>query len=499
MNAFMTDKNSNMGVGAERSPLGELLRGTAFSPHPLDVGIPLAVRFAGQSVVLLMTARERAATVRVRVGKDGVTHFEGTRQVGSRVKGELVSVLRAEARACGASWVVVSLGSGWQAQFASRALRCGHGGDEVTAHFQLREEPGLFVPKPNGDCLLAAVDHPTLDRSLVFSVKRREVETLAEDVKEAGLGLAAVRIGVASQLESLFAARGAEACLQDVMVTDGLGVLLVAMQKGDFCPPSELSGDGGGVPRQCSNRPGDLAQDVARLQRDNVGRPLWFVGPEEMESLARVGTGEVRILESVRLDAGQATFHAGVMHELHPSLVRCRPPLGRRVRAYGMGGLLCGLLLWVGATAGFVMDWVNESGIEIALSEQRTQQGRERLANERVELCLAKQAKAMRHLEWLRLHPRSELLLMRLLAGLPEEVALERISAQVDEGGRQMSLEFHLLGGEPGQEQAMRSVEQALLGLGYRIGERSAPMLAQRGSLHRWRLIIPPAFEGVRT
>ena len=475
-------------------PFAELLSGTAFQAHPMDAGVPLAKRFAGKSVILLMTTRERAATLRVEFEKDGRQRLHSPRQIAQRSKGELVSVLRAEARACKAEWVVVSLGSGWQAQYSNRSLRGGVGTEDGQQELLLRNDPGLFLAKPAGDCLYAAVDHPVLDRAVVFSVKRREVESLAEDVREAGLGLAAVRVGMAALLESWFERHGAGACQRDLLVSDGLGVLLVAFERGDFSSPAELGTEAYGAPRQYSNRPGDIAQDIARLNKDNVGRELVYVGPAELEPEESGGRlGGLR--GSHRLDPAEAIFAKGVRHEFHPYLELRRAALSPQVRQHFRVACWSGLMAWVLATMAFLYAWNTSMQAEGIREETRVKANEEIASLKRCAGFAAQKSQGLEYLQWLKTHPDAQRLLLRLLEGLHENVALERLSAQVDESGRQMVLEFHLLGSEEGQEGAVRSVEQALLGLGYRIGERNAPVQVHRGTLHRWRLIIPPAFE----
>lgn len=476
------------------SPLAELLSGSAFHPHPLDARVPLVQRFSGKSLLLLMTARERAATVRVHISNEGVPSLEGARQIQQRAKGELVSVLKAEARACGASWVVLSLGSGWTAQYSNRSLRGGGAEEEGTSLFSIREEPSLFVPKPAGDCLYTAVDHPFLDRSLVFAIKRREVESLQEDIREAGLGLASVKLGIASLLEAYFGGDAAHACGQDLLLSDGLGVLLLCLEKGDFYTGSMTSGELGSGPRQYSNRPGDIAHDLARLFAENQGRALHFIGPAELDPRQEAQQKQSAEKQGIS-DSSIALFEPCVSHELHPLLEPRRSALPVQCRHYGLGVMLSALLFWGLGLAAYLG----------CLSEEQETYGH-RLVSKHAELLIQKAAQGLQvceeqggqaraQLQWLKNHSDAQHLMLALLAGIPEAVALERMAAQVDESGQQMTLEFQFLGAEEAQGAAMREVERALLELGYRIGERNLPVMANKGLLHRWRLIVPPAYE----
>jgi hypothetical protein len=201
-------------------------------------------------------------------------------------------------------------------------------------------------------------------------------------------------------------------------------------------------------------------------------------------------------VSSFRLEPAEAIFAAGVRHDFHPQLEVRRPALTAQVRRNLRLAAWTGALAWASAAAVCLHGWSLEG--EIGGLEQRARADRqaELLCLKHQEECAGLKAQAMEHLQWLRTHPDAQRLLLRLLGGFPENVTLERMGAQLDESGRQMSLEFQLLGTEEGQSAALRSVEQALLGLGYRIGERNSPVPVSRGTLHRWRLIIPPAFEG---
>jgi len=471
-----------------------LFAGSAFQPHPLDAGVPLSRRFAGQSLLLLMTARERAATLQVSFSRSGEVTMGEARQVGHRVKGDLVSALKTEARACGARWVLVSIGSGWQVQYARRSLRAGGDQDSVAAMLRLREDPALFVPKPSGDCLYAAVDHPHYDRSLVFSVKRREVDALLDDVREAGLELAGVRVGMASLVEAWFHQVGAEAVRGDTLLCDGLGVLQLGFEDGDFFPAADCAGESNWAPRQCANRPGDVAQDIARLWRDNASRACRYVGvpelaPRDAEALSGASP------EIVALDACPAVLSGVVRHEFHPELCARRPALSSRVRLACMASLATGLLAWLGVGGLWAATWSVEGEIEQEQVASRMASSMAEDAVARKVRCEELRKEAQGHLDWLRTHPGAQRLLQRLLLACPQDIALERMSAQLDEGGRQLSLEFQLQGTPEAQEHALREIETVLLALGYRIGERNTPAAAHRGSLHRWRLIAPPAFE----
>lgn len=160
-------------AGWRSTPLGELLAGSAFSPHPEDVTLPLSERFQGQMILLVIVARDRAACLRVVFSASGPSVSGNPTQIGFRQAGDLSSALKSEAEACGASWVVFSLGTGWHAQVCSRSARGVSVAEPAEGHRLLREQPELFLGKPQPDQVYAIVDHPWLERSIVFGVRRR--------------------------------------------------------------------------------------------------------------------------------------------------------------------------------------------------------------------------------------------------------------------------------------------------------------------------------------
>jgi len=479
--------SSRLGFG--ESALGELLRGTAFSAHPGDPSLSLGERFEGQCVLLVLMAKDRCAVLRVRFSVGMPEALGPALQVLLRQPGDLASALAREAAEAGIRWVVFSVATGWQAVVASRAARACVPGDAFEGHRLLREQPDLFLPKASPDFLYCAVDHPGLDRSIVFGLRRREVENLHGEATRAGLRVAAVRIGTASLLEDWLMRRGSAAPERDVLVTDGLSVLLLRFRDGDFM--RDGVGEGAAMPRQASTRPNDVAQDLSRFIHDNAGRAMAYVGPTELVAQVLGEAGAYGFDESPGQESALLCLGSGVRHELLPDLSRRRPALGRRLKPLLSACLVTTALGFFG-----FVGLVFES--ESVDSDVGRHAERLRLAGlhatgvaERTTVFEREQARASRLVGWLETHPHAQAFMLRLLSALPASVTLEKLAVQLDEGGRQMLLECQLLGMEEAQLESVRAVERAVIALGYRVGERHAPVPSQRGVVYKWRLILP--------
>jgi hypothetical protein len=435
----------------------------------------------------------------VRFDATGTAQVSGGRQLGARQTGELGRLLETEARSCGATWVLVIVSLGWQAEIGRRAARSPEDQTKFERHRIAQESPELLVAQAHPERVYAAVDHPDLDRSIVFSCKRRELETLVQEVEAAGLGLAGIRLGVASQLEYWLQANVGRALTSDILVSDGMGVLLVNVSDGDFCPPpSEKEA----APRQASSRPNDAAQDGARFVRDNAGRPCVFLGPEEFTSLLVPGGGafpgsQLLRPEEPRLhDPALASLSSQVLHDFNPRFQRERPALSPRWRRALVGYVIsvfviclgCAVLAWNAAD-----DEASASRASKSVDETRLRQERAALLEREME---RDRARALELREWLLASYHAQNFAYRLLASVPEDVCLDQVFAKLDESSPQLSLEFTLRGAEEARVRALRGMERCVLSLGFRVGERRSLSSNQSsGYGHRWRLILPTGLE----
>ena len=482
----------------------ELVNGAAYRPRPSDPTVPLSRRLEGQTVLVLALARDRAATQLVRFESGRSSRIGESRQFAARDRGELVRAVAAEAARANVAWAVVVLTLGWQAQIAPRAAR--QPGDAAFDRFRvLRDEPELLVSQPKADFVYAAVDHPTLDRSIVFSCRRKDVDDMLADVAAAGLRVAGVRLGVASQLEHWFNCHRNHALDRDLLVTDGMSVLLVNAFEGDLVAVGHGGREGSPVPRQASARPAEVPRDLARFLRDNGDRPVRYLGPPELLDGAIVGA---ELCAQVLKESEDATAMDGVVaalsdcvtHDLNPGVHAERSALPGCWRKWVWSALGCELLLLLAlgvlTWSALVARWRTDAELRaIRISNDRAAVHRregERMRAERT------QAEAVR--SWIGANYHAQRLLVDVLGSLPPGVALESFSAHLDEGSPQMALEFVLVGGDEAQVATARALEKTVLGLDFQIGERSVPVPAGRGLSYRWRLIMPPmSGEGTRT
>lgn len=495
-------KSKQMDVGGEKQASGgfaqlrDLLNGSACLPHVRDPGLSLSARLAGRRVLLLMLARERAACLRVSVVADGTISQSGARQINSRAGAELVRVLREEAARHRCDHVVVCMGCGWVAFHGTRRVGAGETYEAtLSAALLLREDPGACLVRVDPDYLYSAVDVPCGAGSLVFGLRRQELATLAEEIQQAGLTLVSVKLGVAAALEVWLAdPRGdEEAC--PVVVSDGLGVLLVAENGGGPVVENASSQWAQLRPRQYSNRPGDLAEDLQRLWCEHKGPVPGYVGPAETDPAGLSG-GELQPERTLHVEIPELVFSPHSVSEFHPEIAACRPALSPKAR-----GLTWGACALIGLGVVCVVTLLSLSWRTDARSDDlQREQSLVLLEDSKLKASLAsleaQERSAESHLIWLGTHADFQAILLRLLEDIPELVALNRLRCEADDSGRQLTLEFVLEGDEPGCSQAMRSMETGLLGLGFRIGDRSSPVRSGAASTHRWRMIRVLSGEG---
>ena len=474
----------------------ELATGRAHRVHPGDVTRSLGERFAGETLLLVMLAREKAATVRIGFEADGQARIGETRQVAGRGQGELARVLQAEARATGARWGLAVFALGWQAVLGTRALRPGPEGRPFDRFRLALEQPELLCAQPQADALYTGVDHPTLDRSVVFSLRRREVEDVLQDFRAAGLDVAGVRIGVAAQLEAWLAARGPAAVEHDLLVSDSLSVLLLQVEHGEFRAPTGAAAGMDARPRQASARPNETSADMIRFLRDQARGAVCFLGANELTAVVQAGIAETaielaRAPEGSWQDAVSAVLAPDVRHDLNPDLREERGPLAAAWRKYILAGLataavllaIIGVNLWQIVRA----EWDQQEAVATAArQQQRREHADQALAGLQQERQLAER------IRWWAAHNyHAQPLAHNLLRTLPADVGLERLSAHLEESSAQMTLEFTLLGDEAAQVAATRALERAVMERALQIGERHPITPTTRGALHRWRLLLP--------
>lgn len=481
------------------TPLGELLTGTAHQAHPTDITAPLGVRFAGRTILAVHIALDKAATVRVAFSTDGNPRLSGIRNIKQRNSGELLEVLRTEATATRAEWAVIVLATGWQAVLGQRAARPDptDAPSRFGRHKLMFESPEVVVPRAQVDRVYTAVDHPVLDKSVVFSVKRRELEALLAEIRKANLEIASVRIAVAAQLELWLVTQGESALARDLLITDGLSALLLNVEAGDFVPPR------GAVeaeqPRQSVQRPSAIEEDIARFLSSNAGRSVTFIGPEELCVAVKKHVAEAEIIRPP-VHAGHDTQHvvllAPVQHELNFEARDVRPALPKSWRNATIGCVAVGLLL--GAVAVINALYAARTGYE---SYRLEREAATRVAESEADaMTLSKiaadftDASATR--SWVAGNYHAQQFCYRLLKEIPATAALEKLLVEMKDG--QITLEFVVLGDQDAQLGTHRAIENAIKDLKYKIGGEELPVGTAgmaRAVQYRMHIIVPDAGE----
>lgn len=480
-----------------RCPLGELLSGSAHDAHPTDVTTPLGVRFAGRTILVVHTALDRAATVRVSFDRSGTPRLSGIRNIKQRFTAEFSEVLRAEVAATHAQWAVVVMATGWQALLGQRAAR-GEPGERTKAfarHRLMFETPEVIVPRAQLDRVYTAVDHPVLDKSVVFSVKRREVEEIAAELRRCGLGIAAVRIGVAAQLEAWLTQEGEQGLGRDLLVTDGLSALLLNTQQGDFVPPR------GAVdseqPRQSVQRPSAVEEDIVRFLANGAQHSLTFLGPEELCAALKRSLPELEVIRQPEHPAHETqaiALASQVQHDLNFEAREVRPPIPRRWRRFTFAYV--GLILLLGTLTAFNAAYAVRARYAAYQLERESARRAEDTARQRdvLQRVMDDFTNASQQRTWVSGNYHAQRLCSQLLRELPERAGLDRLSLEMKES--QLVLGFTISGDEPTQLAAHRAVERAIAALKFKIAGEDVPAAGAGHRAVQYRMNLIPADAG---
>ncbi len=481
------------------TPLGELLTGSAHEAHRTDVTAPLGVRFRGQTILAIHVALDKAATVRVTFDRDGKPKLTGIRNIKQRGTAEFGETLRSEVAATKARWAIIVMATGWQAVLGQRAARpeSNEVASPFSRHRLMFESPEIVVPRAQVDRVYTAIDHPVLDKSVVFSLRRREVEEIAAEAHKSGLGVAAVRIAVAAQLELWLATQGETGLARDVLLTDGLSALLLNIDQGDFVPPR------GAVeaeqPRQAVQRPSAIEEDIARFIHANAGRSVTFIGPEELCSAVKKETPDAEIVRPPA-HAAHDTQHVAVapqiVHDLNFEAKEVRPALPRSWRRAIVGCGVVAATLAIVATVNIV--YAVRTGYESYRLEKEAAQ--RAIENEQDANTLARigndfvEASALR--SWVAANYHAQQFCYRLLKEIPSNAALDKVAVELKDG--QITLTFVVIGDQDTQLGTHRAVEQSIKDLKFKIGGEELPVGAAgvaRAIQYRMHIIVPDAGE----
>ena len=481
------------------SPLGELITGTAHEAHPTDVTAPLGARFSGRTILAVHIALDKAATVRVSFGADGTPRLSGIRNIRQRTTSDFAETLRAEAHATHAEWAVIVMATGWQAVLGQRAARPepNESASAFARHKLMFETPEVVVPRAQVDRVYTAIDHPSLDKSVVFSLKRREVEQLCTEIRQCGLEIAAVRIAVAAQLELWLASQSEAGVARDLLLTDGLSALLLNTEQGDFVPPpGAIAAE---QPRQSVQRPSAIEEDITRFITANAGRSVIFIGPEELCAAVKQQARDVEIIrppDHPAQDTQYAALLANVRHDLNFEAREVRPALPKAWRrltyAYGAFAAVLAVVTIINAIYAVRLGY-DSYRLEKEAAQRAVDSEADATTSAKIVADLAS-ATGLR--SWVAANFHAQRFTYHLLKEVPANAALEKLTVEMKDG--QIALIFVALGDAETQLATHRAIEKAIKDIRFKIAGEDMPVTATTSNhavQYRMHIIAPDAGE----
>jgi hypothetical protein len=477
------------------APLIELLNGGAYRPHRGDAALPLARRFAQQQLTIIGGGGTGSAwTQRVLFDDEKGALLQGRRSAAfKRGTVEWAQHLANEAQAtCG--WAILLIEQQWQAA-ASLSSAASLGGSGVEQMLRVREATSAFGDERlSEDAVRVALDHPTMEGSIVGAVRAVTIEPLQQEAKASGFQIAAVRVGVFALLERHLVRLQREGASpsRSLVVYDGQSALVIGVRDGAF-ESSE-----GGVSYLVNRAPSEVRTQISRrlgmaqMARDGGGKVDWIGVPLSSEDAGSLPAGVEVVFRPE--DVLTAIVDDDVKHDFRTDLQEMRTALPPWVRM-AVWGALC---LTFACTVGIAALLLQGTRTSARAEEQMRLGSEHRSARDEARGRLVKlnheEAEARLLAQWLDKNYHTQALLHAFLTVLPAEVSLDAVSVHASEGLPQGKLSFTLLGSEDAQRHALRAIESKLYALGYQIAKRDDPTAAQhrRGSIvHTWNLIFP--------
>lgn len=476
------------------SPLLELFNGEAYCPHPADAALSLGRRFQGRSIVVIGGGGTSMGwTQRVHFGQQGQLGLEGARSAPfKRGTIEWSEHLLKEAKAT-SGWALLLIEQQWQAATSGTSAASLNSAG-VEQMLRVRDAVSDFGDdRIAEDAIRVAVDHPTMQGSIVGGVRILVIEPLEREARANGFQIASIRIAVFALLEHHLAnlQKQGDSPRSTIVVYDGQSGLIVGIREGAFDtsdgalsylvnrPPYEVRAQ---IAKRIS-APSSLKDWNGRVEV--VGVPFSFEAGQVPEGM------EVRHEPA---DVLLAAVDERVRHDLRPELQEMRLALPRWVRG-AVYGALAVIIACVVGTSLQLSDAFRLDGLTAAKRAERDVHLNASIsAKDRMEYLKKEEVRAHQIAEWVDRNFHAQALVHAMITALPIEVSLDALSVQAAEGLPQAKLKFTLLGSEEAQRNALRSVEEKLYSLGYGVGKRDDPAssTARRGGVvYAWDLIIP--------
>jgi hypothetical protein len=249
-----------------------LFNGTAFLPDPRDSSYPIRQRLRNQNfIVACLTDQGMLAQV-ARFDRKGNLQPRRLERSPEQASDEgKIRFLADIARRSDVTNLVLLVDNGWFASLVDNAFR----GSRLEWERLLREEPRqIIISNPADGIRYASLNHPTMNRAVVFAFRRDILKAAEEMAGSAGLSLVRLQSGCYALLSSLVELAPEKAQNCDLLIADQGSLLLLIEEKGDWVDVGSR---------------GDLTdQTVARAlhdlleRRPNPGKPLAWVGPGVM-------------------------------------------------------------------------------------------------------------------------------------------------------------------------------------------------------------------------
>ena len=476
------------------TPLFELFSGAAYRAHPADAALAVGRRFAGATIVVVGGGGTSSGwTQRVRFGTQGSPALEGTRSCtfrrGSQEWGE--HLLRESRATCG--WALLVVEQQWQAA-VSPSSAASLGGEGVERMLRVRDAVSRFGDdRIAEDAVRAAIDHPTMEGSIVGGVRGALVDSLQREAEANGLRVAGIRISVMCLLERYLARLHSEQASPSraIVAYDGQSALIVTIRDGAFDTAE------GGISYLVNRSPAEVRTQVARRLTAPSSQREWNGKVDIIGATFSFEDGHVPEGVDVRQESDDLILAAvddAVRHDLRPALQEVRPALPQWIQgvvftaAVAVVGCIVGAAIHVSDGARLSATIKSDEN-ELALQQAALARARGQIAR-----FAADEGRAKVIGEWVDKNFHAQHLAQAFLSVLPVEVSLDAVSVVAVEGLPQARLKFTMLGSEAAQRGALRAVESRLYHMGYEVGKREDPTLStsRRGAIvYVWDLILP--------
>jgi len=469
----------------------ELLNGRAYAPHAGDAALSLGRRFEGESVVVIGGGGTAIGwTQQIEFDRTGTAKFSRPRSASfKRGSPEWREHLAQNALVSG--WAVLLIEQQWQAT-ASPVSGASFSASAVEQMLRVREAIADFGDdRLSEDAVRVAIDHPTMDGSIVAGVRAAIIDSLEREAMEAGFQIAGIRIAAIAILEKFLTQlqRQRLSPNRSLVVFDGQTALLVGIKDSAF------DQNEGGVSYLVNRPVGEVHTQIfkraaAHFTKEKDGAMLILGQRFAWETLKT----EALNIDFQSSESIEAVIDDMVRHDLRSDLQEMRSALPRKLRTFIWAGVaITGLSLAVSACQIFSAISLEEK-ITAHRLEAFHYRNSENAADQHGADLQRELDDIRRCSEWVQRNYHAQQLVQELLNAVPNEVALDGLHVQAMEGLSQAKLKFTLYGAEEAQRAGLREMEARLYHLGYEIGRRDDPVAAsgrRGGVIYAWDVILP--------